>query len=140
VAGITARQPEPLHATDRSPPAPGHAGPGPLRQAILDDNATPGPDAIAYDVGGGGVQTIRLAATLPEVTDPVVIDGTTLPGSPGQPLTVLHGRTAGFGVGAPVISAGSVWPDGATHPDGDGPAARPGSTRPARTLAGPIAH
>ena len=38
------------------------AGPGSLRQAILDANATPGLDAINFNIGAG-VQTIHVALT-----------------------------------------------------------------------------
>ena len=34
------------------------SGPGTLRQAILDANANPGPYTIAFNVGGGGGQTL----------------------------------------------------------------------------------
>jgi titin len=74
------------------------AGPGSLRQAILDSNATPGPDDIAFGIGGGGVQTVRPTALLPAVTDPVVIDGTTQPGYAGTPVVVVSG--GGFNGGA----------------------------------------
>jgi len=58
-------------------------GPGSLRQAIIDANAAPGPDVIAFDVTG----TIRLTSgALPAITDPVDIDGTTAPGFAGTPL------------------------------------------------------
>jgi hypothetical protein len=64
------------------------SGPGTLRQAILDANASPGKDTIAFDVPGGA--TIFLSHLLPAVTDPVVIDGTTEPGYTfGRPQVVL---------------------------------------------------
>jgi parallel beta-helix repeat protein len=66
-------------------------GPGSLRQAILDSNANPGPDTIGFNIGGGGVQTIQPTAALPEITDAVVIDGTTQPGFAGSLLVVLTG-------------------------------------------------
>jgi hypothetical protein len=73
-------------------------GPGSLRQAILDSNTHLGADVIAFNVGGGGVQTIQSTAALPEVTDPVVIDGTTQPGYAGSPLVVLNGNGFDGGV------------------------------------------
>jgi hypothetical protein len=81
-------------------------GPGSLRQAVLDANANPGPDAIAFDIGGGGVQTIRPASALPAVADPVVLDGTTQPGFVGSPLIVLDGSCAGAGANGLTITAG----------------------------------
>jgi parallel beta-helix repeat protein len=83
------------------------AGPGSLRQAILDANANPGLDTIAFDIGGGGVQTIQPASALPAVTDPVGIDGTTQPGFSDSPLIVLTGTNAGSGVSGLTIAAGN---------------------------------
>src|SRR6478609_7407154 len=57
------------------------SGPGTLRQAILDANASPGPDLIAFDVSGAGVHTLIPASALPFITDPVTIDGFTQMGS-----------------------------------------------------------
>jgi hypothetical protein len=56
-------------------------GPGSLRQAILAANALPGRDTIAFNIPGAGPHTITPATPLPEVADPVVIDGYTQPGS-----------------------------------------------------------
>src|SRR5687767_8055330 len=56
------------------------AGPGSLRQAILDSNATPAVrDEISFDIAGGMGGTIHLDAQsgpLPTVTSPVLIDTT----------------------------------------------------------------
>jgi hypothetical protein len=74
------------------------SGAGSLRQAILDSNASAGvPDTIAFAIGSG-VQTIEPASSLPAITDPVTIDGTTQPGFAGTPLIELSGATTG-GVG-----------------------------------------
>ena len=64
------------------------SGAGSLRQAILDANANPGLDTIAFDIPGSGVHTITPASTLPAITDPVVIDGYTQPGSSPNTLAV----------------------------------------------------
>ena len=81
------------------------SGPGSLRQAILDSNASAGTlDTIAFAVGSG-LQTITPLSPLPTITDPVVIDGTTQPGFAGMPLVGLDGSTAG-GTGL-MITAGS---------------------------------
>lgn len=82
------------------------AGPGSLRQAILDANAHAGTDTIAFAIGGGGVQTIRPASPLPTITDHLVIDGTTQPGYAGAPLIVLNGSQAGAGANGLTITAG----------------------------------
>jgi hypothetical protein len=79
------------------------SGPGSLRQAILDANANPGADIISFQIGMGQ-QTIAPTTALPEIIDPVTIDGTTQPGFAGQPLIELSGpnpNTDGL-----VISAG----------------------------------
>jgi hypothetical protein len=61
------------------------------RAAIEQANATPGTDTISFNIGSGGLQTITLAKTPPDVTDPVVIDGTTQPGYSGAPLVEILG-------------------------------------------------
>jgi probable HAF family extracellular repeat protein len=73
------------------------AGPGSLRQAVLDANATPGTNGIAFVLGTGGVQTIAPTSPLPAVTNPVEIDGATQPGYAGTPLIELAGESAGPG-------------------------------------------
>jgi len=50
---------------------PGDSGPGTLRQAILDANATPGRDTINV------VMDVLVTSSLPAITDAVDIDGTT---------------------------------------------------------------
>ena len=61
------------------------SGPGSLRDAITQSNATPAPPSnpnlIVFAVAGIGVHTITLQSALPQVTQPTVIDGTTQPGS-----------------------------------------------------------
>jgi hypothetical protein len=68
------------------------SGPGSLRQAILDSNATAGTQTIAFNIAGGGVRSIVPASILPTLTDPVVIDGYTQPGS--SPNTLAEGSNA----------------------------------------------
>jgi predicted outer membrane repeat protein len=83
------------------------SGPGSLRQAILDTNAHPGNDFIAFDVPGGGVHTIHLASALPDVTGTVVIDGYTQPGS--SPNTLPAADNAVIDV---VVDGGGMNADG----------------------------
>ena len=83
------------------------SGAGSLRQAILDANGNPGADVVAFDIPGAGVQTISPASPLPEITDPVTIDGTTQPGYAGAPLIEIDGAGAGQGVAGLDIGAGS---------------------------------
>lgn len=80
------------------------SGVGSLRQAILDANATPEPDAIAFNIGAGGVQTITPLSTLPAITSPVVIDGTTQPGFTGTPIIELDGTNSVIGQGTPGLN------------------------------------
>src|SRR6516165_442617 len=46
----------------------------------------PGPDTIAFHIPGAGVRTIHLTSALPTITEPVVIDGYTQPGSSANTL------------------------------------------------------
>lgn len=53
-----------------------------LRAAIGQANATPGRDTINFNIGGPiGVKTISVASDLPDITDPLSIDGYSQPGS-----------------------------------------------------------
>jgi parallel beta-helix repeat protein len=61
-------------------------GAGSLRQAILDANATPGTDTINFNIPGTGVQTIAPTNALPAITNVVVIDGFSQPGSSANTL------------------------------------------------------
>jgi hypothetical protein len=72
------------------------SGAGSLRQAILSSDATTGTttNTIAFDIGKSGTQTITLLSALPQITHPVVIDGTTEPGYGTSPLVVLNGSKA----------------------------------------------
>ena len=57
-----------------------------LRAAIMEANAWPGRDLIHFNIPGTGVHTIQPGTTeLPEITEPVIIDGYTQPGS--EPAT-----------------------------------------------------
>ena len=67
------------------------SGAGSIRQAILDANAVVGADNIAFNIPGGGVQTISPASALPDITDTVAVDATTQPGYAGTPLIELDG-------------------------------------------------
>lgn len=94
------------------------AGPGTLRQAILDANLQAnvgGPDRIEFAIPGSGVQKIRPTGALPTIVDPVVIDGYTQPGAKANAqansndavLRIhLDGALAGYADGL-TISAGN---------------------------------
>ncbi len=70
-----------LEATTYTVTTTADSGAGSLRQAILDANANPGADTIAFGIVGSGVHTIAPASPLPQITGPVTIDGYTQPGS-----------------------------------------------------------
>lgn len=83
------------------------SGAGSLRQAILDANATPGADTIAFNIPGQAVQTIRPLTPLPPLTDDlgVTIDGYSQPGS--SPNTLAIGDNAVLLIGLSGVSAGA---------------------------------
>jgi len=68
------------------------SGPGSFSQAITDANAVPGRDNIVFNIPGAGVHIINATTALPEITDPVIIDGYTQPGA--QPNTQAVGDNA----------------------------------------------
>ncbi len=99
-------------------------GIGSLRQAITLANNTFGADTITFNIPGAGVKVINLLLPLPEITEAVVIDGTTQPGYTGTPLVDLNGANAGFGNGGLVIAAGHSTVRGLAIHHFDGPAIR----------------
>src|SRR4051794_34774789 len=72
------------------------SGDGSLRQAILDANGAAGLDTITFNIPGTGVQTISPTSQLPDITDPVTIDGTSQPGFSTTPVIELSGANAGI--------------------------------------------
>lgn len=83
------------------------AGAGSLRQAILDANATAGPDNIGFNIGSGP-QRIVLTSLLPTITDPLTIDGTTQPGFAGVPLIEIQPDGQVIGDGFTITAGNSV--------------------------------
>lgn len=95
------------------------SGPGSLRQALLDANATAGADSITFNIPGEGPHTISptFSEGLPSVTDTVVIDGYTQPGAAANstPTTNnavikvnIDGTAAGGNHGLRIESSGNV--------------------------------
>lgn len=83
-------------------------GPGSLREAITNANATPGADTITFNIPGPGVKVINLTTPLPEITEAVVIDATTQPGYAGAPLVELDGQAIADFENGLVITAGNT--------------------------------
>src|SRR5450432_4596952 len=85
------------------------SGPGSLRQAILSANANPGLDTISFAIPGSFLHTIAPTSALPQITDPVAIDGTSQPGyAADAPVIELSGASAGTGVDGLHVSAGGT--------------------------------
>jgi hypothetical protein len=85
------------------------AGPGSLRQAILDANDMSGADIIEFDIPGTGVHTIAPTSRLPTVTRPVTINGYSQPGA--QPNTRAVGSDAALKImlsGAKTVGANAL--------------------------------
>ncbi|MGE5682088.1 MAG: NosD domain-containing protein [Bacillota bacterium] len=70
------------------------AGTGSLRQAILDANTHIGYDTIKFNIPGNTLHTIKLYSPLPALTDPVIIDGFSQPGSNVNTNPVEAGNNA----------------------------------------------
>ena len=66
----------------------GDTGVGSLRQAILDANTLPGRDIIVFNIPGAGVHTIQPIGFLPGISESVVIDGYSQPGTRQNTLTI----------------------------------------------------
>ena len=75
------------------------SGAGSFSQAILTANTNPGLDTIAFQISGSPPFTISPTATLPAISDPVVIDATTQPGYSGKPIIELNGAASGVNGG-----------------------------------------
>lgn len=90
---------------DAVPPDPTHFS---LREAIEAANSNPGLDTISFDLPDQ-TRTIFPLTPLPDITDPVIIDGTTQFGYAGLPLVELDGSKAGPGAdGLRITGGGSV--------------------------------
>ena len=90
----------------------GDAGPGSLRQAILDANVDAANDLIEFSIPGPGPHTIQPVSALPTITNPVVIDGYTQPGAaaatsstPATLMIELDGTNAGASADGLVLTA-----------------------------------
>ena len=89
-----------------------------LRAAIQESNDTLGADTINFNIGGtADVKTIKPARPLPDITDPVTIDGYTQPGASENTLAegndavlkiVLNGTDAGPAHGLAIQASDST--------------------------------
>jgi len=69
-------------------------GSGSLRQALLDAEATAGLNGIVFNIPGAGCpKVIDVESTLPEITQPLYLDGLSQPGSSGNNSEVLFNAT-----------------------------------------------
>ncbi len=85
-----------------------------LREAIIAANNTTGTDTISFNISDplvSGAHTIDVLSALPDITDSIIIDGTTEPDFAGTPIIELDGSSAGAGVDGLRLISGS---DGST--------------------------
>src|ERR1700730_11186479 len=112
-----------IHADIYSVTSTTDSGPGTLRQAILDANAHPNPsatelDRIHFAIPGTDVQTIFPGPPLPDISDPVVVDGFTQNGARPNSNPVGQGLNTDLKIeldGAGLMSPGN----GLTIPSGN---------------------
>lgn len=72
------------------------SGAGSLRQAIISANGTSAIDTINFNIAGSGVKTISPLTPFPDITAPVIIDGTTQTGWSVSNLVIeIDGTNAG---------------------------------------------
>ena len=87
------------------------SGVGSLRQALLDANASPDADTIAFNIPGPAPYPVQVRSALPAIADPtgLVLDGTTQPNYQGLPLIVIDGTSvpSGTTTNGLVVTAGS---------------------------------
>ena len=77
------------------------------QQANSIANLAAGPDVIIFNIPGTGPHTISPASLLPNINDPVVIDGTTEPDFLGTPIVEIDGTAAGAGSNGLRLLAGN---------------------------------
>ncbi|HIA37435.1 MAG TPA: PKD domain-containing protein, partial [Flavobacteriales bacterium] len=65
------------------------AGAGSFRQALIDANTNLGADIINFNIPGAGPHTIFFTSTLPDVSDPVTINGYSQPGASANTIDIF---------------------------------------------------
>ncbi|MCP5303552.1 MAG: tandem-95 repeat protein [Pseudomonadales bacterium] len=81
-----------------------------LREAIIAANNTTGMDTIDFNISDplvSGAHTIDVLSALPDITDTIIIDGTSEPNYAGTPIIELNGIVAGAGIDGLRLVAGS---------------------------------
>ena len=78
-----------------------------FRAAIEESNAFLGTDSIEFAILPAGAKTITPASAYPQITEPVVIDGTTQPGFSTTPIIELDGSSVPGSADGLSITAGS---------------------------------
>ncbi|WP_019507442.1 right-handed parallel beta-helix repeat-containing protein [Pleurocapsa sp. PCC 7319] len=100
------------------------SGAGSFRDAIIGANQSSGLDEIIFDIPGSEPHTIQALSPLPDITDSVIIDGTTQSGYAGTLIIKLNGENTGDNVDGLTITAdgsGSIIQGLAIHSfSGDG--------------------
>ncbi len=81
----------------------GDGGAGSLRDALICSNLTPGLDTISFNIPGAGPHTIRPQSPLPEITDPVVIDGYTQGTGTPDPSDDAYPNTSSTGFNGRIL-------------------------------------
>jgi CSLREA domain-containing protein len=66
-----------------------------LRAALQQANASAGLNTIQFNLPGPGPYTFQPGSAYPDITDAVIIDGTTQPGFAGTPIVEIDGSKAG---------------------------------------------
>jgi Bacterial Ig domain len=87
-------------------------GSGTLRSIIGQVNSDSSPDTVDFSLPGSAPFVIQLTSALPQVTNSVVIDGTSQPGYAGQPIVELNGNQAGGGSNGLQLEVGNVTIEG----------------------------
>jgi CSLREA domain-containing protein len=77
-----------------------------LREALHAANSLPSADLITFNITGEPPYTIQPRSELPNIADPVTIDGTSQPNFEGIPMIELDGSNAGEGSNGLSIGAG----------------------------------
>ena len=79
-----------------------------LRAALEEADATPGYNAIIFDIEGVGPYTFIPSYAYPWITESVLLDGSSQPGYDGTPLIAINGSVAGTSNGLVISTSHST--------------------------------